>query len=179
MKRLMQVMLMAGVGLMMTGCGNIHGSWKSVEVMPADSAAYFNLATAHFCCDGSYECEATINGQAENSKGTYKYEGTQLTLMPEGGAAERMYTAKVCCNQLTIEYAPEGKETITVKMEKQPCPENCGKCDGSCGEKCKGDGDKEKASSCNCTDKSKCTCAQKDSSDCKTPCATPCGEKKS
>lgn len=123
---MIQRMLLASGLLGLTGCCGICGQWESTGVRPVDAVKQFNIGTATFNCDGTYEAVMKYDGQERKSKGTYTYKWDKLTLKPESGEM-REYEAKLNLfhKKLDVEYDRENQPDIHVDMKRLGCPKDC------------------------------------------------------
>ncbi len=118
----------------LAGCANVVGQWETVSVEPKNAKLDYKILKASFCCKGTYECTAEVNGKTEEGKGKYTVSSDQLTLKPEQGT-ERVYQIELEDGGKTLDLTQTPKSGSKVEMEMKKISDCCGKCK----EKCKGD----------------------------------------
>ncbi len=126
MKRLTQATFVLACTFLLSGCATIQGRWESVSVEPESAVNNFELGNATFNADGTYEATMKYGGGEKKSKGTYKHSWNTLTLTTEDGK-QRKYETHLCgwCNELVLEYEPDGGEEIEVTMKRVGCAKGC------------------------------------------------------
>lgn len=101
--------------LTLTGC-NLVGSWCTVEVKPEDAS--FPIASATFAQDGTYCATHSAGGQTNTSAGTYRWNGSKLTLEPEGRPPQT-YAGQWHLDGKLVLSEKTGAGRITAVLKKQ------------------------------------------------------------
>ncbi len=94
----------------LAGCGvGIRGQWSLVRAQP--NADTFAIDDARFGDDKQFEATITIEGRTRRETGSYKFNGSRLTLRPVGGGM-RTFDASVTLGQLVIREGDDRKAIL-------------------------------------------------------------------
>lgn len=92
-----------------SGC-SLAGTWSTVSVTPPN--ARFDLSYVTFDKRGHYTATARCDGESHTSVGRYRWNGSKLVVVPDGGA-ERTYRGRLgLSGELTLVH-----ETAVVRIE--------------------------------------------------------------
>ncbi len=95
-----------------TGCtGSLAGRWRMVKCTP--NRETFSIDHASFTSKGEYTANVSFEGRAEKEKGTFVFNGFNITFRPSAGGS-RTFTAALRLKRLEI---MDGKRSCV--LEKQ------------------------------------------------------------
>jgi len=100
------------------GCNvALHGSWKTVEVIPGEAAKDFKIATATFNADDTFTCVSQYGKERKMDKGKYFFDGFRLKLTTDKGK-ELTYNCMKVWDKLEVTKVHEGKK-VKIVMAQQ------------------------------------------------------------
>lgn len=96
MKTLMQGSILACALLVLTGCGNMTGSWKLASIEPPTAADNFEFGKIVLNEDNTFMAEADYEGRTREMHGTYTYDKSTKTLkFHSKHGPDRVYKAEL------------------------------------------------------------------------------------
>ena len=118
MKRYPLPALIGVVALLVGGC-SITGTWKTVEVTPADALEHAPFSMVTFAQDGQYSATRQHGNEVRTTTGSYAWGWGKLTITPQDGEA-REYPGhyNTITRRLILSYQTDDQK-VTATLEKQ------------------------------------------------------------